>query len=80
MSTFLEQTIFTAIWKGNLNGVKTLVDANNIECFDAEHHRTPLSWACFYGNKTIVPHLVEMGANIECRDKVPIFLLSSPVR
>jgi hypothetical protein len=36
MSSHLEQTIFTAIWKGNLNSLKTLIDSKNIECIDAE--------------------------------------------
>ncbi|MFX8887351.1 hypothetical protein ABTM83_20115, partial [Acinetobacter baumannii] len=60
--TFLEQAVFTAIWKGNLNGVKTLVDSKNLECFDQENHRTPLSWSCYYGNKQITPYLLELGA------------------
>jgi hypothetical protein len=67
---FLEQTIFTAIWKGNLNSLKTLLDKNNLECFDAEHQRTPLLWSCFYGNKTITPYLIDFGSNIEATDKV----------
>ena len=36
MSKFLEQSIFTAIWKGNINSLKTLIDDKSIECFDAE--------------------------------------------
>ena len=66
----MEQQIFTAVWKGNLNSLKTLVDKSNIECKDPEHQRTPLLWSCFYGNKTITPFLVETGANIEAKDKV----------
>ena len=60
--------LFIDIQKGDLNAVKSFLEANNIDICD-NYNRTALMNACLYGKDEIVEWLLGKGADVNLQDK-----------
>ena len=71
-----ELNIIDAVKLGNTEAVRSLIvlDPANIDAIDAEYESTPLHWAAGWGKDDIIELLIDMGSDINARNKgVPFF-------